>query len=54
MGLTSFPQKKRKIQIEKEVARQTRTQKINNTKRTIKKTVIGLTGRLQARSPTDR
>jgi hypothetical protein len=52
-----FPKKKAKFKIEKEVARRTRTQKImklNKQELLQKKTVIGLTGRLQARSPADR
>jgi hypothetical protein len=54
-----FPPPKKKKQlnskIEKEVARRTKTQKIRIKIRTItQKTVIGLTGRLQARSPADR
>jgi hypothetical protein len=54
LGPHLVSQKKRKILKEKEVVRRTETQKIRNKIRTItKKTVIGLTGRLQARSPAD-
>jgi hypothetical protein len=56
-GFTSFPKKKVKFKIEKEVARRTRTQKImklNKQELLQKKTVIGLTGRLPPRSPADR